>query len=493
MGDSRIFVARKIIKNVDNILLRSSDVARDVLPLVGLPCVDILPKIRKEAVFSPYVRSIKIVKDGVVYCNSVYGGGSFRWRYYYVDFFTDKLNLVQGTPLRNDLPTILLKKRLVNGAGAIVAIEVTHVINALNLNGNLAWLQVGGQWIDNDGRFYAGRPHSIKGGAIKLSSTIFPFNVYYADTDVASGFAGTSFMQWMINRGGELFFIVVFSLCFSLVLYYLIGRKASNDYALRRGIRMQEFVPFVQPIIDSQTRGLSGVEVLTRWRHPTLGLITPDLFINDAEVTGLIVPMTSQVMNKLAEKLSSVQAFLPTPFHVSVNVSSSHFKSMVLVEDCASFLRRFQQGSIVLTLELTERELLIADDEARFIFEKIRSMGVQFSLDDFGTGHSSLAYLKQFDIDAIKIDKSFVRQIGWESIAHKIVDNIIELGMSLGITVIAEGVETDFQANYLRDKKVDYLQGYLFSMPYPVEDFVDTLPRNEHCVVRFYESAGNAN
>ncbi len=215
-----------------------------------------------------------------------------------------------------------------------------------------------------------------------------------------------------------------------------------------------------------------GVEVLMRWQHPDVGLIRPDLFIPQAEACGLIVPMTSLIMGRVGQQLVASQAQLPDGFHISFNISAAHCRDDSLLEECRSFLARFAPGKVTLVLELTERELLVADPHTLSLFQALNEMGVKLAMDDFGTGHSSLVYLQQFHVDYLKIDQSFIRRIGTESLSEHIVDNVIDLGHRLGLALVAEGVETREQAEYLKGK-VTYLQGYLFGRPVPVRQFCD--------------------
>lgn len=222
-----------------------------------------------------------------------------------------------------------------------------------------------------------------------------------------------------------------------------------------------------------------GAEVLMRWQHATEGLIRPDLFIPQAEESGLIVPMTVNLMKTVAKTLHPVQEQLPEAFHISFNISAIHCRDLSLVAECRAFLAHFQPGRVALVLELTERELLVANPHTLSLFAQLDEMGVKLAIDDFGTGHSSLIYLQQFHVDYLKIDRSFIGRIGTESLSEHIVDNVIDLGRRLGLALVAEGVETEHQAAYLRGKGVHYLQGFLFARPQPLRQFCQGLTAGE--------------
>ncbi|MFB2866506.1 EAL domain-containing protein, partial [Aeromonas sp. MdU4] len=160
--------------------------------------------------------------------------------------------------------------------------------------------------------------------------------------------------------------------------------------------------------------------------------------------------MMTQVIPTLLTQLPQ----LPTPFHLAVNISAAHFDTPLLLDNCAQFLSHFLPGKVLLTLELTERELLRNNGGTLRMLHQLNAMGVQIALDDFGTGHASLAYLKQFPVDIIKLDQTFVSKIGSDTLSQLLADNVIELGMKLGLVVIAEGVETAYQADHLTNKGV---------------------------------------
>ena len=272
-------------------------------------------------------------------------------------------------------------------------------------------------------------------------------------------------------------FLTLFSLLVSAVTWWLLGRPRSPIGEIARAIRAHEFIPFVQPLVDANSHQICGAEVLMRWKHPSVGIINPDLFIPQAEASGLIAPMTWQLMRSVAEQLEEYCGQFPEHFHLSFNISGACCKNNRLLGECRRFLEHIRAKNIQLGLEITERETLITDGSTIQLIEDISNMGVRLAIDDFGTGHSSLAYLQNFKVDTLKIDQSFVRRIGTEPLSQHIVDNVIDLGLRLGISLVAEGVETLQQADYLRDKGVGSLQGYLFGRPVPMQDFLKAITK----------------
>lgn len=217
---------------------------------------------------------------------------------------------------------------------------------------------------------------------------------------------------------------------------------------------------------------MTGAEVLMRWQHPQSGLIPPYQFIPLAEESGLIVPMTRLIMAQVREQFGPLAAQLPKNFHFGFNICASHFKDHSLAEDCKAFIDTFKVNPINLVLELTERELIEPGEITYSLFRTLRQMGVLIAMDDFGTGHSSLAYLQKFHIDILKIDQSFIGRIGTDALAEHIVDNVIDLAKRLQMIIVAEGIETQTQVNYLAPYQLEFLQGYFFGKPVPPEIFI---------------------
>ncbi len=244
---------------------------------------------------------------------------------------------------------------------------------------------------------------------------------------------------------------------------------------MQRALEAKEFIPYFQPVVQGDNKSWSGAEVLMRWQHPKEGLVRPDLFIPFAEHSGLIVPMTRSLMRQTAALLAPLSASFNKPFHIGINITASHCRDLELVKDCREFLDAFEPGSIHLVLELTERELIEPTAITLQLFEQLRELGVKIAIDDFGTGHSSLGYLRQFNVDFLKIDQSFVAMIGIDTLTSHLLDSIIELAVKLDLALVAEGVETREQSDYLSAHQVNFLQGYLFGKPMPGAEFISAL------------------
>lgn len=243
----------------------------------------------------------------------------------------------------------------------------------------------------------------------------------------------------------------------------LMQARRMLELDLRQAIEERQFVVYYQPLVTTRTRQVSGFEALVRWPHPTRGLVSPIDFISVAEETGLIGRLGALVMEQACFDAVS----WPESVKVAVNLSPLQFKNPNLAADVAAVLERTGLPANRLELEVTESVLLQDSDVIMIILHKIRSLGVRVSMDDFGTGYSSLSYLRRFPFDKIKIDQSFIRTLDDSNDCLAIVRAVLGLGRSLGMSVVAEGVETEAQFALLEREGCEQLQGYLFSKPQP--------------------------
>ena len=243
---------------------------------------------------------------------------------------------------------------------------------------------------------------------------------------------------------------------------------------LRNAVKNQEFVLHYQPQIDIETGRIVGAEALVRWQHPEMGLIPPGKFIPLAERSGLVIQMGEWVLNEACRQ-AQVWRENGSPLLVAVNLSALQFKRGNLLETVVNALKKSGLPSEYLELELTESILLQDVDVAIKVLRSLKEMGVKLSIDDFGTGYSSLSYLKRLAVNKLKIDQSFVRDLAEDADSAAIVRAIIQLGHTLQLTVIAEGVETDAQLAFLHNYGCDEAQGYFFSRPVPSAEFVKLL------------------
>jgi diguanylate cyclase (GGDEF)-like protein/PAS domain S-box-containing protein len=257
---------------------------------------------------------------------------------------------------------------------------------------------------------------------------------------------------------------------FSPALQAAVNARATLEVDLRQGIKTKQFLLYYQPQVE---RGhLSGAEALIRWKHPGRGIVSPSEFIPLAEESRLILPLGEWVLEAACEQIA-LWAKREETAHltVAVNISALQFRQSEFVEQVLATLSRTGAKPENLRLELTESMLVENIEDIIVKMNELKSHGLRFSLDDFGTGYSSLSYLKRLPLDRLKIDRSFVRDMLVDATSGAITQTILSLGRAMGVAVIAEGVETEEQRDYLAGLGCYSFQGFLFSPPLPLEQF----------------------
>jgi EAL domain-containing protein (putative c-di-GMP-specific phosphodiesterase class I) len=255
-------------------------------------------------------------------------------------------------------------------------------------------------------------------------------------------------------------------------MYDRAFRRLEVENDLRRAIEQEEFVVHYQPIVDPKSGELWGMEALVRWEHPERGLLDPDAFVPAAEESGLVIPMGEKVLREACFRAKEWQEENPRipPLVMSVNLSASQLSRLDLADTVERLLGETGLEGSRLILDVTETVYVKVLAANTTILDRLRGLDLRFSIDDFGTGYSSLSYLKRLPADAIKIDKSFVKGMGEDVEDMAIVRMIIELAHTLGLEVIAEGVETEEQVALLEEMGCDFAQGYHFAKPLPPEE-----------------------
>ncbi len=239
--------------------------------------------------------------------------------------------------------------------------------------------------------------------------------------------------------------------------------KLIND--LYKAVEDQQFVLFYQPKFKACERGICGVEALIRWKHPSLGMLTPNMFIRGAEKTGLIIRMGYWALEEACKQIKAWEHTHPHFLPISVNLSAIQFEHKYLFATLDALLSKYKVDSSYLMIEITESTAMHHIENSIRTLERLRQMGIKLAIDDFGTGHSSFLYLKNLPVDELKIDKEFIYDLTPNSKEEMILESIIQLAIKLGLVVTAEGVETPLQAEILTRLGCQQLQGYLLGLP----------------------------
>lgn len=466
-NDQRVtlFTARAVA-TVESLLEPLAAARSALFPLVGQPCENVEGPLRVETARLQTLRAIVLVKDGVVYCSSIFGSRN------------ELLRQLQPK-LPSPYPQMLLTRdnSLLKGSSVMIIWTPTSpdgqdgILQALNIE-LLArlMLEPARPWVDHV-VLNVGDVHLEYGKGVVQSlpgepgletregvSGRFPFSV------TVIGPPGDRLALKALP--GQLPLALILSLLIGYIAWLATAGRMSFSHEINLGLAAREFEIYCQPLVNARNQQCTGVEILLRWNNPRQGFISPDVFIPLAEQQNLIAPLTRYV---LAETASQVHYFPVSPhFHIGINVAASHFHRGKIVEDLQQFWFT-RQPSHPLFLELTERDAL--PDVDHRVVRDLHELGVKLAIDDFGTGQSSLAYLEMLHPDVLKIDKTFTAAIGTDAVNSTVTDIIIALGNRLHIDLVAEGVETAEQAAYLRRRGVTALQGYLYAKPMPLHAF----------------------
>jgi len=310
-----------------------------------------------------------------------------------------------------------------------------------------------------------GRPFVLEGHEFFISTSIgisvFPFDGSDPEAMVRNADLA---LRRSVEQGGNSFQFFLPA----VNQQFLTRLELQNN--LRMALARDEFVLHYMPQIEVSTGRVRSVEALVRWRHPTLGMVQPAEFIPIAEETGLILPLGERVLRAACVQARAWRRDGLPPVRVSVNVSARQFQHQnpVALVSRAIHESGLEPGDLV--LEITESAVMREAGQALATLRSIRETGVRVAIDDFGTGYSSLSYLRSFPIDSLKIDRSFVREIASRPDDEAIVTAILAMARSLKLDVIAEGVETEGQLEWLRSRGCDEAQGYLISRPLPPDE-----------------------
>lgn len=454
------------VEALDKILLPLQASRETLLPLVGRPCLSTHLLLRRHAATLQTVRTIGLVKDGILYCSSIFGQRDVPVR-----------QLQPALPFPEPLLVLSTDRSLLHGSPILIqwyplpGNSQNGVMEGVNIDLiarmilepqapliNEVTLSVGNKHLRYGSNVSDTLSHNAGDKIYRQPSGNFPFTI------TVSGPGPTALA--LKDLPGQLPLALLLSLLLGYIAWLATANRMSFTWEINLGLAAREFELFCQPLMNARNQECVGVEILLRWNNPRQGWISPDVFIPLAEEHNLIIPLTRYVITETVRQLTVFPA--DPGFHIGINVAASHFRHGVLLRDLNHHwfnARPVQQ----LIIELTERDALM-DVDCRLVRELHRKE-VKLAIDDFGTGNCSLSWLEKLHPDVLKIDKSFTAAIGTDAVNSTVTDIIIALAQRLNIELVAEGVETPEQARHLRQRGVQILQGYFYARPMPLRDF----------------------
>ncbi|HDS4387243.1 TPA: cyclic diguanylate phosphodiesterase [Enterobacter roggenkampii] len=459
--------AHYVVRNMHVILTEAHHATQVAMRLAENECdAEGQYRLGTEAALQPHLRTIVILKKDVVWCSSLPG---------------NRVLLVNGSALPEAPLLLVPSKSTVNGlpvllyqtnhAGSriMVSISDSHIRDALNmpLRGVAYSLLVGNRRLGQSGDVLTAA-HS-NNDVLTVKDVDYAFAIQFNAPPLFS------LTRLFDQAGGVVLFLLLVSSLSAYLLQRYLSKDISPEESLRTAIYRNEIIPYYQPVVSGKEGTLRGVEVLARWKHPQSGFISPSSFIPLAEKTGLIIPLTQSLMRQVATQMNAISTLLPEGFHVGINFSASHIVASTFFEECLNYKRSFVQQDLNLVVEVTEREPLHVDEHLVKTLNALHEIGFAIALDDFGTGYSGLSYLQDLHIDYIKIDQSFVARVNANEDSTLILDSVLELAKKLSIRIVAEGVETQEQLDYLMRNNITFLQGYFFYKPVPFKELIKIL------------------
>lgn len=477
--------SKKAMLLADEVMRRSDETSRQAIVVLktlaanksaGTCSPDEIALMRKLAISSSYLQSVGRVQANRLVCSSLghHGAGFDLGPPDYVSVLGATVRATVKLPVAPQSRFIVLER---DGYATIMHRELVFDVQDYAADNSLALVSA------STGRTIATRGHYDPGWRRQplAQGRAFTFNdgnyiVALRRSNIVDLVAVAAIPIKAVQQLSRQLMaaLVPFGLLLGLALAtgftFLVRQQRALPALLRAALRRDELFLVYQPILSLETRQCVGAEALLRWRGRDGAMVRPDLFIPIAEATGLILPITRRILALVERELPALVAAFPQ-LHVSINLSSRDLQSDDIVKQLGELMRRSGVSPGTLIVEATERGLIDVD-LARAVVREIRATGIGVAIDDFGTGYSCLSYLTTLNVDFLKIDKSFVATIGGTAPANSVVLHIIEMAKSLNLAMIAEGVETEVQAAFLRQRGVQFAQGFLYAKPMSGEDFM---------------------
>ena len=455
------------IESTDITLSHAEKVASMAEPFLGKNCDEtVLTGLRTIVATVPDVRTVNLANDDEIYCTSVFGGQNIK--HTWEGGPENHLLLMGGNKVTPTRSLLVYRSGGHNGFDVLIGIDGYYLYNILHIlhDGPPLYLNVGNRFMTQDGRVFLSLNITHP---VSKKSTRFDYSIL-ADEHIQ-----ISWLEFLRTQSGPLLMTLFFSLLLTFLLSRYLHYMNTVEYLLRHAIRRREITPWIQPIVDAQTGHIFGGEILLRWQHPRRGLISPDVFITVVEQNGMIKDITRDCFASVITAIKDIEVECSEPLIICFNISATQLQDENVVSLCQNFQANVQARSFRIVLEITEREYIGESEQTSKIINCLKSTGVSFSLDDFGTGNANYSFITLFGPEYLKIDKSFTTGVGKDELSTTVVESIISLAGKTGCKVIAEGIETEEQRSMLHSMGAPFLQGYLFSRPIPLYNFVKLL------------------
>jgi len=453
--------ARGIGRSIDHVFLEVLPAVGTDAPLLTRPCDSVSAALRDQVTRLPYLSAIHLIERGQIYCSSISRFAP-----------SDGMALLADVPDASGIGTSRLAGQFADRPLLTVRGPQTHDRQVVALIDSAYFTDL---LVAQLSRSYAGVSAQIGPIALASRGSDAASSAPAHPNFVRAAQAGLPRLAVEIEPSARYTALLVaaqyprlalLGIAVAALVVFLVYRYCEPDrrasHRLRRAIDERAFIPHYQPLMDARRGCCVGVEVLARWRMSDGQILSPAAFIDLAERSGLVIPLTRQLMERVAVDLRS--GALPSGCRVAINLSSRHLRDSVIVEDLREIfhdlLPRYR-----LDVEVTERAVIGDFAQAQTVLDQIRELGFEIAVDDFGTDYSSLKYLQQFRFDVLKIDRSFVAGLPDDATSLAIVSALCTLSAKLGMQVIAEGVETEAQVAILLAQGVSLLQGYYYSPP----------------------------
>ncbi|MDC0609401.1 cyclic diguanylate phosphodiesterase, partial [Vibrio sp.] len=432
-------------------------------------CTTFLVQANNVILSSSHIRSIGLVENGIITCNTISGKSAIPLedtldmgnKTVEITFVKQK---IRSTFNSDHSGLIVVHFGLGNESIVGFVLHPQEITEALrNTNSDFSnFIRIKNTIISPDGMSWIAEPKDIV--VESQQTSLFSTGYYYSLM---------SFSTFLVRDYGYILFLWLFAgVAIANHLYRYLSNVDLLTLKIQVGIRRHEFIPYLQPLFD-RSGFMIGAEVLVRWKRNG-EILSPYHFIDRAEHTGQIKEITTHLMVEVASKLKLYnQNHRSIPLHIGFNASAVQFSDDMLLNDCRQFQRELEGQNYSLVIEITERLELPGESIYIQKINALKEENVLIALDDFGTGHCSLKYLHQMDVDYLKVDRSYVKAINSSNYRIELLDNVIDLAQRLNVETIAEGVETEAQEQYLRDKNVTLYQGYLYEKPISIEEFID--------------------